>query len=134
MLPSLRLELLGVRAEVIGTAVHDPGAVVDELAFADQDGRFAVWAAAGGEDGVGDGFAAVHGDDGVEAESWEYSVEQTEMNGRGSFRTFIHHCLEVFHLFELLESGSLPVESLVDFLLKLGPNVRPSCKSEPHVA
>ncbi len=93
MLPSLRLELLGVRAKVIGTAVHDPGAVVDELAFADQDGRFAVWAAADGEDCVGYGLAAVHGDDGVEAESWEYLVKQTEMNGRGSFRTFIHHCL-----------------------------------------
>lgn len=49
--------------------MHDPDGVIHELASADQDGRFAVGAAADGEDGIGRGLAAVEGDDGVEAES-----------------------------------------------------------------
>ena len=65
------MERFGVRAEVFGTAVHDPDGVVDELAFADQDGGSAVGAAAEGEDGVGGRLAAVEGDDRVEAESCE---------------------------------------------------------------
>ena len=48
--------------------------------------------------------------------------------------TFVHDCLEVSHLFELLEGRSLPVQSLIHFAPELGPNVGPSREGEPHVA
>lgn len=51
-------------------AVHDPDAVIYELAAADEDGGVAGGTTAGGKDGVGDGFAAVEGDDGGEAEGF----------------------------------------------------------------
>ena len=48
--------------------------------------------------------------------------------------TFVHDCLEVFHLLELLEGGSSPMQRLIHFAAELGPNVGPSRKGEPDVA
>ena len=78
MFPPLWLELFGIRAEVLGAAMHDPDRVIYDLAFADQNGRFAVRAAPNWEDGVGYSLAAVEGDDGVEAESCKSSVTWIE--------------------------------------------------------
>ena len=89
--------------------MHNPDGVIDDLAFADQDGRLAVGAAANGEDGVGYCFAAIEWDDGVQAESCKELAERKGLVGDGSLNTFVHHCFEVLHLFELLEGWSFPM-------------------------
>ncbi len=48
--------------------MHSPDGVRDRLPLGYEDGRFAVSAAAAGEDSVDEGFAGVSGDGGVEAE------------------------------------------------------------------
>lgn len=111
MLPALRAEFVGVGPEVVGAPVHGVDHVVDDFAFAHEDGGGAEGAAAEGEDGVGDGFAAVEWDDGGEAEGWVGLGKWLGggEEGEGGLHTFVHDCFEVFHVFELLEGGSSPV-------------------------
>ena len=69
MFPTLRFELFGIRAEVVRAAVHDPDRKIHNLAFADQNRRFALKTATNGEDGVGYSLTAVEGDDNVKTQS-----------------------------------------------------------------
>jgi len=66
-LPALGSEGVGVGAVVVGPAVHAVEGPGEDVAAGEEEGGLAVRAAAEGEDGVGEGFAGVAGDDGVEA-------------------------------------------------------------------
>ena len=75
MFPSLRLELFGIGAEVFRSTMHSPHGVAYDLAFKNEDGRFAVGTATNWEDGVSYSLAAVDRDNRVNAESCETLAE-----------------------------------------------------------
>ena len=94
--------------------MHGVAGIGDCLALFDEEGGFAVGAAAEGEDRVDFGRAAVSGDDGVEPED------------------FVDDHAQIFHVFDLGVGGFFAVE-LVDFGVELLPDVLAFGEDEEEV-
>lgn len=82
-LPALGAELFCVGTPDVLAAVQDVHVVAYRFALADVDGEGAIGAAAAWDRGIADGGAAVHGDDGVEAEGFVEDV----LEGLAGFKT-----------------------------------------------
>ena len=102
-LPTLRFELIGVRAVDIFTAMHCIWRVADHGTFGDEEWVLAVGTAAERQDGIANGETTVSRDHGVDAESCRGLV--TELSSCTMLLTLIHTPLQVFEVPQLLIRG-----------------------------